>query len=630
MDTRARDRRRAAALAALFGLLAGAFEPVRQVAIEPGQVLARLVSYPEGNPFFVYQARLWTLLHQGAAAAFQLGASEIVVSVALGAVIPAALFAGIALWMTAAFSDGAGGRTPWLAAACVPFVGVAISGAGVNYPVLLAGTEHTYGAAGLAMAFLGTGLLANGAWRAGGFVLGLAPAVHASLGSWTLLSVAVSWPWRDATFVGPRRGLLRGAVAGAAAAAASLAVHVVLRPAVSTSATGDQAREYLATFVKLWDPHRGPLVPADPPVMLAAVLALIACARLASRPSAPGERVLLRFVVGAACVGLVAGFASQSGLPLPRAIVQLMPTRFLNVLVLGSIPLAAGWLFAAGAVGMWTFTAIVGALTLASPDLNRGIPRLLASGVGFGAALSVGSKPALRHLLAAAAVLPLLALAALAAGWGFDREIRNWLLAATVFIGLAALAVRARGQDAETAPAGPSVRLSRALATAALVLLAAVTLGGSARRAPERYAGLVASADDEALRALAAAPGPTAVGSDVFLVQWRTRAPVVIDPGALDSFAYVPETGPAFVRVLELLYEADFFHSDGRTLLDGARVEQVWTARGPARWRQIADELGFRYVLVHTGWILQLPEVAHSDAYVLYEVPRAEAILPKP
>jgi hypothetical protein len=48
-----RDRWRAAILAGVLGLLMGLAEPVRQVAIEPAQVLAGLVSYPPDNPFLV-------------------------------------------------------------------------------------------------------------------------------------------------------------------------------------------------------------------------------------------------------------------------------------------------------------------------------------------------------------------------------------------------------------------------------------------------------------------------------------------------------------------------------------------------------------------------------------------------
>ena len=42
---------------------AGAFADW-QVAVESAQVVAGLVHYPAGNPFYVYHTKLWTVLHQ--------------------------------------------------------------------------------------------------------------------------------------------------------------------------------------------------------------------------------------------------------------------------------------------------------------------------------------------------------------------------------------------------------------------------------------------------------------------------------------------------------------------------------------------------------------------------------------
>ena len=38
--------------------------PDWQVAVETSQVVAGLVDYPAGNPFFIYHTKLWTILHQ--------------------------------------------------------------------------------------------------------------------------------------------------------------------------------------------------------------------------------------------------------------------------------------------------------------------------------------------------------------------------------------------------------------------------------------------------------------------------------------------------------------------------------------------------------------------------------------
>lgn len=52
---------------AIFGLGLALLRPAWQVAVEPGQVLAGIVQYPPDNPFYIYQIKLWTILHQASA-----------------------------------------------------------------------------------------------------------------------------------------------------------------------------------------------------------------------------------------------------------------------------------------------------------------------------------------------------------------------------------------------------------------------------------------------------------------------------------------------------------------------------------------------------------------------------------
>ena len=51
---------------------------------------------------------------------------------------------------------------------------------GAVYPISLMGTDHTYGVLGLSTVVLVVALLGAGCVRIGGFLLGMAPAVHAS------------------------------------------------------------------------------------------------------------------------------------------------------------------------------------------------------------------------------------------------------------------------------------------------------------------------------------------------------------------------------------------------------------------------------------------------------------------
>ena len=51
--------------------------PEWQVAVETSQVVAGLVRYPAGNPFFIYHTKLWTIVHQLCAPLLWAGVSEI-------------------------------------------------------------------------------------------------------------------------------------------------------------------------------------------------------------------------------------------------------------------------------------------------------------------------------------------------------------------------------------------------------------------------------------------------------------------------------------------------------------------------------------------------------------------------
>jgi hypothetical protein len=613
-------RARLAALAAFaLGALYGVLCPTWQVAVEPAQVLAGLVHYPADNPNFLYQANTWTVLHQLSALLLKAGATEVALSVLLCAVVPGVAFAGLALWVTALLpaTDETG---DWLVAALAPFLALGIQEIGVHYPILIAGFEHTYGMAGMAMAVLSIGLLANGAWSAGGFALAFAPAVHPSLGLWSGITVLLAWPWRDPDLAAPTRRALRGAAVGALAAAASLGFHL-LRSYRAVHIPPDERRVYLETFVNLWDEHRPPLFPFDWTVMLATVVGVAAAARLVAGTTAASERILTRVAAAALLVGLSAGFAARPTLGVPGLLLTLMPSRFLNLLILGSIPLVVGWFWSSGTTGRIALSALGAAFWIQSGDAESML-RLVAVGTVSALALRTTSWRAAASVLGAAAALGMGAAVAVLAGFPIEDEPVRWLRTAPLFVALAvaqAAVVRRPGWLAL-----PGLRLARA---ATVIGLAELVLGGGrglyaqALQSPARYLALAKPAADGALAALASGEGMVALGPDSFLIQLCTRRPVLLETGAMDFIPYVPEAGPEVVRILHVLYARDYFRPSDRGLIDAESVARVWSERSAGEWRKVARELGFRDILVSAGWALALPEVARSDEYVLYRVP---------
>ena len=152
--------------------------PDWQVAVETAQVTAGIVEYPAGNPFYIYHLKLWTILHQASAVLLLAGVSEITQSVVMSGVMGMVTFQALAMAVYALSRDGV------LAITSVIVIIVSnTANIGVTYPIALLGTSHTYGMFGLALVVLVGALLGAGEYGLGLFLLGVAPAVHPSLGS---------------------------------------------------------------------------------------------------------------------------------------------------------------------------------------------------------------------------------------------------------------------------------------------------------------------------------------------------------------------------------------------------------------------------------------------------------------
>ena len=63
-----------------LGFLFGCAGSRWQVAVESAQVVAGLVDYPPGNPFYIYHTKFWTVLHQMGAVLLRAGLSEMTLS----------------------------------------------------------------------------------------------------------------------------------------------------------------------------------------------------------------------------------------------------------------------------------------------------------------------------------------------------------------------------------------------------------------------------------------------------------------------------------------------------------------------------------------------------------------------
>jgi hypothetical protein len=125
---------------------------------------------------------------------------------------------------------------------------------------------------------------------------------------------------------------------------------------------------------------------------------------------------------------------------------------------------------------------------------------------------------------------------------------------------------------------------------------------------------------------VAAQPGVLLLAGDLYLIQLRTRRPVLLDAGALDTMMYSLETGAAMQRMLRDIYGLDL-HKPPPEAIGAGRIppgahQRTWERYSVAKWRQIRRDFDVTQVLTYAEWRLRLPPVSQSRRMLLYDIPR--------
>lgn len=624
---------RVLAISAVAGFAVGLLFPAWHVAIEAAQVVAGTVAYPSGNPFGLYETRLWTGWHQLLAPLLAAGVPERVLTFALSGLIAAISFVALT-----AFAYGLGASSEL--AIATPFVLGVLNPTSWQfwYPIILLGHGHTYGMAGLAWLVLACGVLATGRWAAAAFLVGVAPVVHASLGAWLGLLALVCGlaRWRD---VRPQlAAILRGGLLGASITALSLAAHFFSLPE-APAVDPAVASRYLDGFVRFWDAHR---VPGDLSgfgglVVCVGLIVAIAMLRCARRQIGAATALVLSVYVSCGVLGIALALVQRFVPPeqIPNTLLIAMPARLLNLPALAFVPLLIGVL------GRYHGDVLARVLLLALVSVAALRP-LFADLATFGVPL-VGVATALvidRHADRRGAVriaaIGMLAFAALRAtqpavalSW---RDAAPIAALVTALVMWAATAMRRTGaEDGDGTLARLARRFSEQPALlqiplrVALAATVAITFHAGFRGFEFRTAKLRDFGNDRALAAAARGAGLLLVAPQISTPQLITRRPVALDPGALDMLPYALAGGPEFERTLRVGYGVEFFAPPPAALhtamLPGDFVQPVWEKRSGAEWREVAASLGVTDVLAPARWKLSgVPEVARSGAYALYHV----------
>jgi hypothetical protein len=563
--------------------------PSWQVAVETAQVVAGLVTYPPGNPFYIYHTKLWTILHQISALLLLAGVSEITLSKVLSGVLGMLSLQALSMCVFALC------RNALLAIGASLFILATRSASnGETYPILLMATEHTYGVAGLSTFVLGVAAVASGCYGLGGFLIGVMPSVHPALGLWLwiLVALCVAWDFRNARH--ELRPGLKWFLAGAAVTTLSLIVQLTVTYDVPRVDPVERDK-YFDAFVAFWDGHR-------PPVglgVLAVALNRIALALgfiwlVGFRDRLPkGAAFLLRMTILAALVGVATAYASW--IPpekIPTALLTLMPSRILNFNAMIIVALLIGL------VGIYQ-EYLLGRLLLAAMLVS-----LLFSGRSMFWEWSLMAAPR----------------------W-LTRALEPIFVLEMTAIGLVCLAAAdwvRRRRDAGAMAAGPATRLTKLTLSAASVAAILLTAFLTLRLHPDVTGYFRDRTNDEFFATIAAErEGLVLTAGTYSNVQLFTRRPVLL-AGALDTMAYAPESGPAMQRILLDVYGADLLNPpDGawrKSVLPRAIHRDLWERNSRQRRQEIRRAWDVRVILTPVDWVLDLPLVA-EQRFRLYRIP---------
>jgi hypothetical protein len=558
--------------------------PTWQVAVETAQVVAGLVKYPAGNPFYIYHTKLWTVVHQIAAVMLRAGLSEIVLSKLISGLLGMVSFQALSMLVYALSADVLMGiGTPFL----IFYTRAAEHGSA--YPISLLGIEHTYGILSLSLVVLVVALLGAGCYRLGGFLLGLAPAVHLSWGAWLWLIVACAFLWDFNRLRKECRSGLNYFIAGCVVTLSSVLVQRIFTYDVPTVDPQTTSR-YLAGFITAWDSHRQPaeLVTVGSilnfDVLVLASIWLIAFARDLPRASVLAVRALA--ISGA----LSLLFMFISWLPperVPALVEILIPSRYLNFDTFAFVPLLVGLLgvyrrrFLSGVVAAALFGGLFFSYRSMLWDGYQGDSRLVQA---------IQFNPWHVFVTMSAAAL----LVAVVSRWSVSRD-------------------------------APAVSPGRSPAATIAWLASLGFVAASAVLTWRLYApAAFTDRTNDPLFAAAAADqhGMLLTAGTFHLVQLRTRRPVLFDGGGVDELNYAAEGGPEMERILREVYGIDFFKPAPESAGSGINgfTKPIWEGYSRDKWMRIARDFGVSQVMTPADWTLDLPMAIEHEGLRLYRI----------
>lgn len=582
-----------------------------QVAVESGQVLAGLVEYPPNNPFHIYHVKLWTLANQIAALLLHV-MDERTASVLISGVLGMISFQALALFVYALSSSV-------FTAVAAPFfiLLTQVTGHGLAYPIVLMGTEHTYGVLGLGCVVLTLAAFGARSHRLGGFLLGLSPAVHASLGVWLYLIVSICLVWDRANATRWLRNIWKPFLAGFALCIVSFLFQLAAASDVPP-ADPAVAAHHLSTFVRQWDGHRMPvslvvrqLDPGGAQVaslnkgfvlLMGTGILCFAWLRWFKNDLTPATTFLLRaLLIGTLLGGCFIPLSWLDPANVPAKFLVLMPSRLANLAIFTFVVLLIG-LMAHQRDKRWVQILLLLFLLLS-------LPMLLV--LGFSNDL-IRLPWVQQHVNEINLMLQIL-------------QPWNLMIATTLLFLLGRIWMRLRENKPAPARTSSPRYLRWGLVTLWSVWIALAVYSGHSSWRYNTTQPWRDRTNDPLLAEVARRPGLLLTGGSLHFIQLWTRRPVLLDGGALDMLPYALEGGTEMVAILREAYGIDFEHPPQEAIRAGAvphnTAKAIWETWPPEKWRQIKHQYNVTGVLASADWRLQLPAIIRDDQYILYDLP---------
>jgi hypothetical protein len=659
---------RVLALGALvWGLFSGLSILLNGIVVDetvyPAQIIANAVQYPAGHPHDIFYRTAFSLPNYFSAGMWAALPDTLAISAFRNW-----LFLFLSVYSVFVVAVVLSGRSLWgYVAAAILVLETHLRFRGV-YPMWVFPNFYSNGHVGLHASVLTAGLLIGRFWRSAGLLVGLLPAIHATM-------ALMIWPWAGLYMLfgvsswKSRRRFLSGAIPGIAVGLLLAGLILLLKSTDTPGspydvATGGAAllEHYTATA------HRAPIqlrsfgYGVNPLAFLALVVLFWWRSRSAGATSGTdgsvnSSEVAWRWVLflGLVVWSYIFGTELFRGLggALPGVIRTSMPGRFSNITAVLLVPVTvSGCALALSSLNSWRRTAglaviaiLMSVAALLAVGVIPGGGRLLVSrnllfvlwGVALGLLIAAASC---RSERVGAAVAALLVAAALASFWSSTR-VAAYLVAAAAISWIATvwgqwLGVRLSAEQKRLVQG--RVGLLRTLkgillVAASIAALAALPGRASDRLAPDRLRWDAISEDDREMKRWLQANTDTDELILTAYYWWRAEAqakmdrPVLMEMETLFLVTYMAGLAPVLDVMTRDLYGVDFeliSDLEGECAVSVSEWCSVWLDRWRDRsreeWRELSRKYNFTLVMSPSEIEVDLDLKVAGSVWSIYSI----------